>query len=82
MNDYDNVEMAKDGDTGEIVFTAVKTSKTRNLNDEVVEAETREEIARIPDNREIGMDIGTSLLEKYSRDTNSKSQKINEVQDR
>ncbi len=84
MEDYDDVEMAKDGDTGELVFTAVKTSKTRNLEGDVVEAETREEITRIPDNKEIGMEIGTSLCEKYSRDPEPKSvsQKMDEVYDR
>lgn len=84
MKDYDNVEMAKDVDTGELVFTAVKTSKTRNLEGEVVETETQQEIARIPDHREIGMEIGQKLCKKYSRDPQPKSasQKMDEVYDR
>jgi len=67
MKDYDNVEMAKDGDTGDLVFTAVKTSKTRNLNGNVVDTETREEITRIPDNRDLGREIAEKLTEKYDR---------------
>jgi len=85
MKNYDDVEMAKDGDTGEIVFTAVKTSKTRNLEGDTVETEQREEIARLPDNREIGMEIGQKLCEKYTREPmegKSVSQKMDEVYNR
>lgn len=85
MKDYDDVDMAKDGDTGDLVFTAVKTSKTRNLEGEVVETETRQEVARMPDNREIGMEIGQKLCKKYSREPmegKSVTQRMDEAYDR
>lgn len=86
MNNYDEVEMAKDGDTGEIVFTAVKTSKTRNLEGDTVETETREEITRLPNNKEICREIGNKLLKKFHKEPRmegkSVTQKMDEVYDR
>jgi len=69
MEDYDDVEMAKDEDTGELVFTAVKTSKTRNLEGDVVETETRNEVTRLPDHRELNLRIADKLTDKYDRGT-------------
>lgn len=74
MEDYDDVEMAKDEDTGDLVFTAVKTSKTRNLEGDVVETETRNEVTRIPDHRELGLEVAEQLEDKYDRDTTNTEQ--------
>jgi len=74
MKSYDDVEMAKDGDTGEIVFTAVKTSKTRNLEGDTVETETRDEVTRLPDHRELNLEVAEQLQDKYDRETTNTEQ--------
>jgi len=74
MKDYDDVEMAKDEDTGEIVFTAVKTSKTRNLEGDVVETETRDEITRLPDHRELNLEVAQQIEDKYDRGSSNTEQ--------
>lgn len=63
MRNIENIVMEEQED--EIVFTAVKTSKVRNLQSEVVEKEEKEEIARIPNNRKAGYEIGEALVKRF-----------------
>lgn len=84
--DYDDIEMMKDEDTGDIVFNAVKKAKTRNLEGEIVETETRQEVCRLPDNRDVGLEIGKQLCGKYAQhprpEGKSITQKMDEAYDR
>lgn len=63
---FDEVEVKTDKQEMELVFTAVKKTKTRNLKNQVVEAEEREEVARIPNEDDLGREIGEMLCERFS----------------
>jgi len=83
MKNYDDIEMKKED--GDIVFTAVKTSLTRNLEGEEVEQKTEQEVARMPNNKEVCREIGSQLLEKFHREPaghKSLTQKMDEAYDR
>lgn len=63
---FDEVEVKTDKQKTELVFTAVKKTKTRNLKNQVVEAEERKEVARIPNEDDLGREIGEMLCERFS----------------
>lgn len=63
---YDDHEVSLEPtDYGTVKIKAVKSTKVRNLNDEVVETEEDELIAEIPDERALGMEIGKELCTRY-----------------
>lgn len=82
MKNYDDIERKKED--GDIVFTAVKTSKTRNLNGEEVEQKKEQEVARMPQNKEVCLEIAKKLYELYAPAAREKSvtQKMDEAYDR
>jgi len=83
MKNYDDIEMKKED--GDIVFTAVKTSLTRNLEGEEVEQKTEQEVARMPNNKEVCREIANQLIGKFYQapmEGKSVTQKMDEAYDR